>query len=315
MSGKKIQSKGKGTRIVLLGALSICINELDTAGKFIGRVLQLLGNILPEMSDFDLDELEEYFLKRIKERRLDELDLNIPSKNKKVLKFFKEVRKFYPDDNSKKETEINRNKLDFVISLLSGSKKQKKKDSLPEQKAEKKEDVAAGSGDQSQDEELQKLKNKYRTLSEAKKRLDEDMVKYQAWFKEKRTEWMEEEKNYKSQITALQNSLNNRRLEVEAKNAEIQDLKTQTERMSAELEQKESVIQDKNESIRILKDSRDDRYEKKMKSIQDRLAVYYSAFQDCRDKQMSDVLGRVMRNYLENVFEIIMDNKMDLNQQ
>lgn len=54
---------------------------------------------------------------------------------------------------------------------------------------------------------------------------------------------------------------------------------------------------------------------KKMKSIQDRLAVYYSAFQDCRDKQMSDVLGRVMRNYLENVFEIIMDNKMDLNQQ
>ena len=90
----------------------------------------------------------------------------------------------------------------------------------------------------------------------------------------------------KSQITALQNSLNNRRLEVEAKNAEIQDLKTQTEQLSAELEQKESVIQEKDQSIRILREARDDRYEEKMKSIQDRLAMYYGAFQNCRDKQM-----------------------------
>lgn len=50
---------------------------------------------------------------------------------------------------------------------------------------------------------------------------------------------------------------------MEEKNAEIQALRIQTEQMSAELEQKEAVIQDKNESIRILKDSRDDRYEKK----------------------------------------------------
>ena len=135
------------------------------------------------------------------------------------------------------------------------------------------------------------------------------------FFQQSRAEWKKEREDYEKQKVALQNSLNNRRLEVEEKNAEIQALRIQTEQMSAELEQKEAVIQDKNESIRILKYSRDDRYEKKMKSIQDRLAVYYSAFQDCRDKQMRDVLGRVMRNYLENVFEIIMDNKMDLNQQ
>ncbi len=310
LSGKKIQNKGKGTRIVLLGALSICINDFETAGKFIGRILQLLEKNLPQKSDVNLKEFGERFLKRIKVRELDIQKLGAPSK--KVLAFFKEVRKIYPDD--KQETE-NREKLDFVISLLSGSKKQKKKDSLPEKKAEKKEDVAAGSDDQSQNEELQKLKNKYRVLSEAKKRLDEDMVKYQTWFKEKRAEWMEEEKNYKSQITALQNSLNNRRLEVEEKKTEIQDLKTQTEQLSAELEQKESVIQEKDQSIRILKEARDDRYEEKMKSIQDRLAMYYGAFQNCRDKQMSEDLGYVMRGYLNDVFEIIMDNEMDLNQQ
>lgn len=315
LSGKRIQSKEHGTLIVLLGTLSICINEFETAGKFIDEVLQLLGNVLPEESDFDLKEFEERFLKRIKERTPEENKIKFSSKNKNVLTFFKEIRKKYLDDNLKENAKVSRDKLDIVISLLSGSKKKKKKESLPKQNVGEKEETAASAEVQSQSEELQNLKKKYSALSEAKKALDKDLTKFQTLLRESRAEWNGKETNYVNQITALQNSLNNRRLEVEEKKAEIQALRIQTEQMSAELVQKESVIQDKNESIRILKGSRDDRYEKKMKSIQDRLAVYYGAFQDCRDQPMNDVLGRVMRNYLDKVFEIIKDNEMNLNQQ
>ena len=321
LSGKIIRRNGKGSRVVLLGALSICINELDTAGKFIGKVLQLLGNILPEISDFDLDEFEERFLKRVKERQLDELDLNISSKSKKVLKFFKEVRKFYPDGNlegntaTERKTLENRNKLDFVISLLSGSKKKQNEDSLPEKKVEKKDDSVAKAEKQSPEDELQSLRKKYKTLSETKKKLEVDVEEYHALLKKNSAEWMDAEKRYKSQIDALQKSLENRRLEIAQQNGENQNLKKEIERVAAELEQKESVIQEKDRSIRILKESRDDRYEEKMKSIRDRLAIYYGAFQDCRDQQMSEDLGHVMRGYLNDVFEIIMDNEMNLNQQ
>lgn len=350
LSGKRIKSKERGTLIVLLGVLSICINELDTAGKFIGQVLQLLSNILPEMSDFNLAEFEERFLKRIKERNLDELDINVPSKNKKVLAFFKEVRKLYPDECQNENSAVNRAKLDFVISLMSVSKKKKKNESLPEQKTEEKNGPEANDENQDQTKELQELEKKkneslpeqkteeknspeasdenqdqtkklqelekkYKLLISEKKKLEGEFAEFRDFFKQSRAEWKKEREDYEKQKVALQNSLNNRRLEVEKKNAEVQDLITQSERMSAELEHKESVIQEKDQSIRILKESRDDRYEEKMKSIQDRLAVYYSAFQDCRDKQMNDALGRVMRNYLENVFEIIMDNEMNLNEQ
>lgn len=312
LSGKRIKSKERGTLVVLLGVLSICINELDTAGKFIGQVLQLLGNVLPEMSDFNLAEFEERFLKRIKERNLDELDINVPSKNKKVLAFFKEVRKLYSNECKDENSAVNRAKLDFVISLML---KSKKKDSLPEQKTEEKNSPEASDENQDQTKKLQELEKKYKLLISEKKKLEGEFAEFRDFFKQSRAEWKKEREDYEKQKVALQNSLNNRRLEVEKKNAEVQDLITQSERMSAELEHKESVIQEKDQSIRILKESRDDRYEEKMKSIQDRLAVYYSAFQDCRDKQMNDALGRVMRNYLENVFEIIMDNEMNLNQQ
>lgn len=315
LSGKRIQSKEHGTLVVLLGTLSICINEIDTAGKFISQVLQLLSNVLPERSELNLDEFEERFLKRVEVRPVDELNLKVKAKNKKVLAFFKEVRKRYSDENLKGDAVVNRAKLDFVISLMSGSKEKKKKESLQEQKTVEKNNPDASAKDQDLTKELQEIKNKYSLLIDAKKRLERELAGCRDFFQQSRAGWKKEREDYEKQKVALQNSLNNRRLEVEEKNAEIQALRIQTEQMSAELEQKESVIQDKNESIRILKGSRDDRYEKKMKSIQDRLAVYYSAFQDCRDKQMSDVLGRVMRNYLENVFEIIMDNKMDLNQQ
>lgn len=315
LSGKRIQSKEHGTLVVLLGILSICINEIDTAGKFISQVLQLLSNVLPERSELNLDEFEERFLKRVEVRPVDELNLKVKAKNKKVLAFFKEVRKRYSDENLKGDAVVNRAKLDFVISLMSGSKEKKKKESLQEQKTVEKNNPDASAKDQDLTKELQEIKNKYSLLIDVKKRLERELAGCRDFFQQSRAEWKKEREDYEKQKVALQNSLNNRRLEVEERKAEIQALRIQTEQMSAELEQKEAVIQDKNESIRILKDSRDDRYEKKMKSIQDRLAVYYSAFQDCRDKQMSDVLGRVMRNYLENVFEIIMDNKMDLNQQ
>ena len=347
LSGKRIKSKERGTLVVLLGVLSICINELDTAGKFIGQVLQLLGNVLPEMSDFNITEFEDRFLKRIKERNLDELDINVPSKNKKVLAFFKEVRKLYPDECKDENSALNRAKLDFVISLMLKSKKKdslpeqkteekngpkandenqdqtkelqelekKKNESLPEQKTEEKNSPEASDENQDQTKKLQELEKKYKLLISEKKKLEGEFAEFRDFFKQSRAEWKKEREDYEKQKVALQNSLNNRRLEVEKKNAEVQDLITQSERMSAELEHKESVIQEKDQSIRILKESRDDRYEEKMKSIQDRLAVYYSAFQDCRDKQMNDALGRVMRNYLENVFEIIMDNEMNLNQQ
>ena len=301
--------------VVLLGTLSICINEIDTAGKFISQVLQLLSNVLPERSELNLDEFEERFLKRVEVRPVDELNLKVKAKNKKVLAFFKEVRKRYSDENLKGDAVVNRAKLDFVISLMSGSKEKKKKESLQEQKTVEKNNSDASAKDQDLTKELQEIKNKYSLLIDAKKRLERELAGCREFFQQSRAEWKKEREDYEKQKVALQNSLNNRRLEVEEKNAEIQALRIQTEQMSAELEQKEAVIQDKNESIRILKDSRDDRYEKKMKSIQDRLAVYYGAFQDCRDQPMNDVLGRVMRNYLDKVFEIIKDNEMNLNQQ
>ena len=315
LSGKRIQSKEHGTLVVLLGTLSICINEIDTAGKFISRVLQLLSNVLPERSDLNLDEFEERFLKRVEVRPVDELNLKVKAKNKKVLAFFKEVRKCYSDENLKGDDAINRAKLDFVISLMSGLNEKKKKESLQEQKNEKKNNPDVSAEDQDLAKELQEIKNKYSLLSETKKRLERELADCREFFKQSREEWKKEKENYEKQKIALQNSLNNRRLEVEEKKAEIQDLRTQTEQMSAELEHKESVIQEKDQSIRILRESRDDRYEEKMKSIQDRLAVYYGAFQDCRDQPMNDVLGRVMRKYLDKVFEIIKDNEMNLNQQ
>lgn len=315
LSGKRIQSKEHGTLVVLLGTLSICINEIDTAGKFISQVLQLLSNVLPERSELNLDEFEERFLKRVEVRPVDELNLKVKAKNKKVLAFFKEVRKRYSDENLKGDAVVNRAKLDFVISLMSGSKEKKKKESLQEQKNVEKNNPDASEKDQDLTKELQEVKNKYNLLIDAKKQLERELAGCRDFFQQSRAEWKKEREDYEKQKVALQNSLNNRRLEVEEKKAEIQALRIQTEQMSAELEQKESVIQDKNESIRILKGSRDDRYEKKMKSIQDRLAVYYGAFQDCRDQPMNDVLGRVMRNYLDKVFEIIKDNEMNLNQQ
>lgn len=315
LSGKRIQSKEHGTLVVLLGILSICINEIDTAGKFISQVLQLLSNVLPEKSDFDLDEFEERFLKRVEVRPVDELNLKVKAKNKKVLAFFKEVRKRYSDENLKGDAVVNRAKLDFVISLMSGSKEKKKKESLQEQKTVEKNNPDASAKDQDLTKELQEIKNKYSLLIDAKKRLERELAGCREFFQQSRAEWKKEREDYEKQKVALQNSLNNRRLEVEEKNAEIQALRIQTEQMSAELEHKESVIQEKDQSIRILRESRDDRYEEKMKSIQDRLAVYYGAFQDCRDQPMNDVLGRVMRKYLDKVFEIIKDNEMNLNQQ
>jgi hypothetical protein len=350
LSGKRIKSKERGTLVVLLGVLSICINELDTAGKFIGQVLQLLGNVLPEMSDFNITEFEERFLKRIKERNLDELDINVPSKNKKVLAFFKEVRKLYSDECQDENSAVNRAKLDFVISLMSVSKKKKKNESLPEQKTEEKNGPEANDENQDQTKELQELEKKkneslpeqkieeknspetsdenqdqtkklqelekkYKLLIGAKKELERELADYKELFKQSSTEWKNERMGYEKQKTALQNSLEKRRLDIEKLNVENQNLKTEIERKTTELAQKDAVVQEKDRSIRILKESSIDRFEEKMKSIRERLAIYYGAFQDCREQQMSEDLGYVMRGYLNDVFEIIMDNEMNLNQQ
>ncbi|WP_294114752.1 hypothetical protein [uncultured Fibrobacter sp.] len=315
LSGKRIQSKEHGTLVVLLGTLSICINEIDTAGKFISRVLQLLSNVLPERSELNLDEFEERFLKRVEVRPVDELNLKVKAKNKKVLAFFKEVRKRYSDENLKGDAVVNRAKLDFVISLMSGSKEKKKKESLQEQKTVEKNNPDASAKDQDLTKELQEIKNKYSLLIDAKKRLERELAGCREFFQQSRAEWKKEREDYEKQKVALQNSLNNRRLEVEEKKAENQNLKTEIERMVAELAKKEHDFQDVEQSFKILKESRDDRFEEKMRSIRERLVKYYTSFLNCRGQQMSVDLGLVMQNYLQKVFDIIIGNQINLNQQ
>lgn len=317
LSGKMIKNKGRGQLMVALGVLSICIDEYKNAGRFIGPVLNLLNGLLPGKDDaLDIKELEILFLKRIREK-IDDIELSIKKPPKNVLGFFKRMKDCYQGKKLGAEDKLNKEKIESLITLLSESKKKEKDKTEIQSKQEEVKQASSESNAVDVEQvrkELNDAKSKNKELRESKKKLEDDLEDFRLFYKQELNSWKEERGKYEKQQKNYQNSLNAKKLDIENLKVEIENLKQQVDQLTDEINRKNEELQDKNQSIRILKESRDDRFEEKMKSIRERLVKYYGPFQMCRNQQMSNDLGLVMRNYLQKVFEIIIENGIDLKQ-
>lgn len=318
LSGKMIKNKGRGQLMVTLGVLSICIDEYKNAGRFIGPVLNLLNGLLPGKDDaLDIKELEILFLKRIREK-IDDIELSIKKPPKNVLGFFKRMKDCYQGKKLGAEDKLNKEKIESLITLLSESKKKEKDKTEIQSKQEEVKQASSESNAVDVEQvrkELNDAKSKNKELRESKKKLEDDLEDFRLFYKQELNSWKEERGKYEKQQKNYQNSLNAKKLDIENLNVEIENLKQQVDQLTDEINRKNEELQDKNQSIRILKESRDDRFEEKMKSIQKQLIVFYAPFQTCCEEKMSIELGEAMRTYLENVFNIVINNGINLNQQ
>jgi len=317
LSGKMIKNKGRGQLMVTLGVLSICIDEYKNAGRFIGPVLNLLNGLLPGKDDaLDIKELEILFLKRIREK-IDDIELSIKKPPKNVLGFFKRMKDCYQGKKLGAEDKLNKKKIETLINLLSESKNKEeaKIEVSPSQDDVKQASSEPNTVDVEQiKKELNDEKNKNKELRESKKKLENELEDFRLFYKQELKSWNDEKRKYEKQQEASKNSLNAKKLDIEKLKVESENLQKHVAELTDEINRKNEELEDKNQSIRILKESRDDRFEEKMKSIRERLVKYYGPFQMCRNQQMSNDLGLVMRNYLQKVFEIIIENGIDLKQ-
>ena len=318
LSGKMIKNKGRGQLMVTLGVLSICLNEPKIVGPFIGPVLNLLNGLLPGKDEkLKIEEFETYFLKRIREKIDDVEELSVKKPSKKVLGFFKRMRDCYQNKKIGTEEKLNKEKIETLINLLSESKsKENAKTEVPPSQDDVKQTTSeSNTVDVEQiKKELKDEKNKNKELRESKKKLENELEDFRLFYKQELKSWNDEKRKYEKQQEASKNSLNAKKLDIENLKVQSENLQKHVDELTDEIKRKNEELEDKNQSIRILKESRDDRFEKKMKSIHERLVKYYGQFQACQEMQMSVDLGLAMQNYLKNVFDIIIDNGIDLNQ-
>lgn len=290
-----------GRLYIFLGLFASCLNEYDVASGIFKDIVNFLTIQLPQNKKFNNEEyFEKFFLNRLNYSKIStrKPKIEIGESNTKLKSFFGVQRSFFAKLKDKDDAV---KKLDFLLSLFPQKEKKIQKKDSPNQEVS--------------NDETEKLKCELEKAKDKIKVLEKDKASDLALYNERKKELKDEIDELKSERNNLQVSFDKRKTEVENLNAQITKLKEQKDSLTTENQSLSKQVSSLKDALQMIRKERDGNYERKMKSICNRISSYYHQFYEYRDDDMSIEKGIVFQNWLDNIFRILVrENGLDLSQ-
>lgn len=305
--GKRFNNCEPPRAHILMGLLAYCLNDLDRVGAFVKEIIYVIPRSLvnKEGKLKAVDFLEKHFLEILDDSVVNKADISLEYTRDfdmiyKALEAFGQSK---PDLSGETKT-----KLEWALALF------KKKSAVPE----KKDDCAEVSKKtpvevSEQDEEIQKLKNSLQKADEKIAELKKEVQEHEKSSAEYAELVGKRTAELNQKCAAKENECENLKLRIRDLNDSLKKLNETIALKDAEIQSKDAEIKGKNDSIALLKITRNNEFQEAMNSLSNRIKPFYDQYKGCEHTPMNADLGEGMRDFLKTIFRImIQEANLDL---